>query len=420
MFRSLRLKLTLINVAVIGMILLIFSAVAYGITAEKSERLSREILEMAAIDAGNDTGQFLEYHNQFFDTRSHRIDYFFVRVDERGRITGASPGTEAGSEFLQSLVSKTLSLNRDEGTFSLPGGRKYRFYKTPLAGGSGSALVFLDAGVERRLLGHLVPSLAAAGAGVLAFVFLGSFLMAGRALVPVKEAWERQKNFVADASHELRTPLAVMQTNLELVMDNNEDTVESQMEWLKNVHSENKYMSRLVENLLFLARSDSHRGVPQMTDFILNNAVREALAPFEPVAAGKGIKLDLDEEAQVSVFGSQVRITQLVVNLLENAVKFTSPGGRIALSVRDRGKYAEVTVSDTGIGMAKDHLDKIFNRFYRVDRARSRQGGGFGLGLAIADCIVREHRGTITVTSSPGEGSAFRVTLPRQDRRGKM
>jgi signal transduction histidine kinase len=221
---------------------------------------------------------------------------------------------------------------------------------------------------------------------------------------------------VADASHELRTPLAVINTNLELVLGNADETVVSQSKWLGAIQSEIQRMSKLVSDLLFLARSDSDETIP-MTAFDLSAALHQAVAPFVPFAASKCIDLASSIEPNVLFCGSEGRIKQLIDILIDNAIKHSTAGDKVELKMNTGHSTIEIAVSDTGEGIPDGHLELIFERFYRVDRSRSRDYGGAGLGLSIADCIVKEHGGTINVSSTAGQGAVFTVTFakPKQE-----
>lgn len=196
-------------------------------------------------------------------------------------------------------------------------------------------------------------------------------------------------------------------------MENRDETVESQTKWLENIHVENKHMTKLVSDLLLLARTDSDQQLLEMKDFSISKSVEEAVTAFIPVAEEKNIKIEHSVTQDLSFFGDESRIKQLAVILLDNAVKYTPAGGSISFVLESNKNSIEMIVSDTGEGIEKENLEKIFERFYRVDKARSSETAGTGLGLSIASWIVKEHHGTISVESKLGEGTTFRVTFPQ-------
>ena len=292
----------------------------------------------------------------------------------------------------------------------------YTYLRVPLKQSSGFVISFVDLHQDREILGKLLISLTTGGLICLVLAYYGSRFMADRAMAPIKKSWHRQQDFVADASHELRTPLTVVQLNLELVKGNPEETVGSQSKWLEYSLLETKRMSKLVDDLLFLARADSQQQTFERTQFSLDAALRGVIESFRPLAKTRGIRLESSLESEIAYWGDEFRIKQLMVILLDNALKYTLSGGQVTLGLQNWDTFAEITVSDSGEGIEAEHLTKIFERFYRVDKARSRQNEGTGLGLAIADWIIQSHNGQVNVSSSPGEGTTFVITLPYQSR----
>jgi len=246
---------------------------------------------------------------------------------------------------------------------------------------------------------------------VIFMVYIGSLILSKVAIRPIQAAWQKQLDFTADASHELRTPITVIQTNLDLVMDNREETVESQMKWLKNIKAENQRMSKLVDDLLTLSRADTDQQMVEKEMFMLDEAILESFAPFEALANEKNIKLNVAINNQIAFFGDRKRIKQLIVVILDNALNYTD-SGTVSVKLAQSEKEITITVSDTGHGMEAEHLNKIFDRFYRVSKTKKLNQDGSGLGLSIAKWIVQEHGGWIQATSTVGVGTSFVVHLP--------
>lgn len=220
------------------------------------------------------------------------------------------------------------------------------------------------------------------------------------------------RQFTADASHELRTPLTILTGELELAL-RSARTVEEYQDVLSSALQETLRMSRVVEDLLLLSRADMDRVRLQIDTVHLN----EMLADLADATAILGAEKEIDityrhEEGDFFVEGDHARLYQMFLNLLDNAVKYTTRNGAISLTMHRDGNVVEMRVRDTGMGISKEHQKKIFDRFYRVDKARSRAQGGVGLGLSIVEWTVRAHDGTITVESEPGKGSTFIVRLP--------
>jgi two-component system OmpR family sensor kinase len=223
--------------------------------------------------------------------------------------------------------------------------------------------------------------------------------------------FDRQRTLVADTSHELRNPLMVVRGNLELLAHG--PPPEQRREAVKDAIEEVDRMTRLIADLLFLADADTDQSIARervALDAIVTDVAGDArrLAVRED---GERVFV-LDQNDPVFVQGDAERLRQLISNLVENAMRYTPPGGTIRLALRRHGPVAELTVADTGIGIAEEHQEHIFERFYRVDRGRSRALGGTGLGLSIVRQVAAAHGGTVRLRSSPGAGSIFTVVVP--------
>lgn len=237
--------------------------------------------------------------------------------------------------------------------------------------------------------------------------------MSKKAMVPISGAFSRQREFVADASHELRTPLSVLLSSIDAM----EMTIEPEKEdfigkMLSNMRQEVKRMTHLVSDLLTLARSDSNTVELRTETFDFLPYAEKALESVSPLAAAKQITLKMEAPGALMAIGDPQRLSQLLYILIDNAIKYTSNGGEVKLFLSGEGTELGIAVQDTGIGIKKEDYQRIFERFYRSDKSRSRQMGGHGLGLSIAKWIVETHGGTIKVSSEVGRGSTFIVRIP--------
>jgi signal transduction histidine kinase len=227
----------------------------------------------------------------------------------------------------------------------------------------------------------------------------------------LEETFRRQRQFTADASHELRTPLTILQGEVDLALARPRRP-EEYVVTLQIVQDQIVRMQGLVEDLLTLARADNERADVARDVILLDELVRQAARQSQALFAAKGLVLDVAVGGDgCPVIGDDGRLTQMVLNLLSNAARYTDRGG-VSIAVRREAQQAVLTVRDTGIGIPPDRLALIFERFYRVDIARTRAEGGTGLGLAIAAWIAQAHGGRLTVDSVVGEGSTFRFTMP--------
>jgi signal transduction histidine kinase len=235
-------------------------------------------------------------------------------------------------------------------------------------------------------------------------------------LARLEALFRTQRRFTADVSHELRTPLTTIQGNIDLLRRGLADDPEARRAALADVEGEVARMSRLVDDLLLLARLDAGIELerrPVELDTLLLEVYRQAMLMSD------GVEVHLGHEDQVVVLGDKDRLRQLLLNLADNAIKYTPAGGRVTLSLYHEGDAARIAVTDTGVGIPPEDLAPgpkerplIFERFYRADRARSSGSGGTGLGLSIVDWIVHAHGGRIEVESEVGKGSTFNVWLP--------
>jgi heavy metal sensor kinase len=227
---------------------------------------------------------------------------------------------------------------------------------------------------------------------------------------------ERQQQFVADAAHELRGPLAAMQSSLEVGISQNR-TADAYRDTLADVLEEARHLSKLSNDLLLLAETGDETSVRPREEIDLTAIVRQTIAMFGGVAEERSVGLVLDPPAaNVKLHGDASQLRQVFGNLLANAIRFTPEGGQVTVSVGagEAGRQAVVTVADTGCGIAPEHLDRVFDRFYKADASRTRSdtARGGGLGLAICRSIVERHGGSIAVASTPSRGTTFTVRLP--------
>jgi heavy metal sensor kinase len=234
-------------------------------------------------------------------------------------------------------------------------------------------------------------------------------------LARLETSFSEQQRFIADASHELRTPLAVLRGETEVALEKTRSLAEYQ-ESLALIKDEAERLSRIVEDLFILARQPIDVPIALVKEPVsLNEVVNDCVRAAQVLAARKDLQLKLDSaRADLTLSGDEELLKRMLLNLLDNAVKYTPAGGEISVGLARQNGSAQIVVSDTGIGIPEAAQLHVFDRFYRVDKARSRQLGGAGLGLSIVRWIVEAHGGTIGVKSSPGQGSSFSVELPLQ------
>jgi signal transduction histidine kinase len=265
--------------------------------------------------------------------------------------------------------------------------------------------------VGDALSGLLRQLVLASGVGILLGA-LASLLMASRSLRPISRAFQRQREFVADASHELRTPLTLIRTNVEAWLRRSNGTTRA---YAQSIVEEVEQLNRIVGDLTTLALADARQLQIDRRPLELNDVVKGLMAQATPLAEERGVHFRPQLNGGVRVDADPVRVRQLLLILIDNALSHTASGGNVSVGVLRVNGRAHVTVTDNGEGIPAADLPHIFERFYRADKARTRENGGSGLGLAIAKWIVDAHKGEIAVKSAEGKGTEVDVSLPALD-----
>jgi signal transduction histidine kinase len=275
--------------------------------------------------------------------------------------------------------------------------------------------LFLEVGrstePERQALRQITLILAGGGAVGVALAVAGGFVLSGLALRPIKTAMVRQRSFIADASHELRTPLTLIRANAEL-LQRPSSTAEETGETAAEIIAETDRLNNLVSQLLTLARADADHSAFNMERIDLAKMASDTAHEMRLLAKRKQIAVESDTKGPVTVEGDDTRLRELITILIDNAIKYSDEGSSVKVSVEKADGQAHLIVSDNGRGIPTDALPRIFDRFYRADKARSREIGGTGLGLAIAKWIVDSHDGNIEIDSRQGEGTTVSIELP--------
>jgi two-component system sensor histidine kinase CiaH len=339
--------------------------------------------------------------------------YFIVR---EGPVINSNANYDL-VKFLQNWLQDTDTSDAVVADVRGPDHTMYRVYYQPLMGDSDDVPVYVilaqNVNREWNVLHQLQGVMWWVGAsGAMAAAILG-FWLAARALLPIRKAYQRQTEFVADASHELRTPLAVIQSNLDIVLSHSDQSVMDNLEWIQNARREARRLAKLVEDLLTLARADADKALLRRQPVDAVELVRHLLELFLPLSDAVQVRLGADVRRPVTVMGDPDRLHQLFVILLDNAIKYNRPGGQVTVRIDANRNWGLFWVKDTGIGIAEKDLPKVFDRFYRADPARQHEETtGAGLGLSMAKWIVEAHRGRIRIDSTPGQGTTVSVQLP--------
>lgn len=386
MFRRLKKNLVLFNMGLLTLVFAaIFSAVA-GLMVATSHSQTDMMLRRA-LDP---------QHGPFRDPAP--MGAILLVLDDNGEILSVSAPPQIDKALIQEASSLALAQEREKGEFSY---QTYRFAFALQSGDNPSRLAILDITGQLNFLRDTLLMLLGVSLLSLLVLFAISVLFAGKAVRPVREAFERQEDFIADASHELKTPLAILDANLSVIRSNPEETVESQEKWLSAMEEQSARMNGLIADMLTLAKLDAKQDSGPVYSIDFSQLVTGCLLSFEAVAFESGVRMDTDLTAGVSVSGNREQLSRLVYILLDNAVRHAPAGGRVWVTLQEEKGRAVFRVKNTG-EISQEALPHIFDRFYRTDAARSRDSGGFGLGLAIAHSISRENRAKLTAGSRDG------------------
>ena len=468
LFTSIRSKLTAWYVLLLGVILVLFSSLLFFFLSKRLyESVDNSLTVSARVVARSaqvslNRKPFLPGLEMFFDQFSGlgNLNKFYKIYDGSGNIGSLSQNFD-GSQFplTQPAYTRALKGEISYETFTIAENHLIRVITMPVLRGTELAhLVQVGTSLEVVIdtLKNLKIILWAAVPAVLMLTALVGRFIARRALkpvakitqtakdigsgknlskrIPVPEAkdeigqlaltfntmmdrlessFSQMRQFSSDASHELRTPLTVLKGESELILGKERKPEEYQGVISSNLE-EIQYMSKVLEDLFLLSKSDENQIVLDWRPLDLSLLIEEVCKHAEILASEKGIRVVIAYLERLQIHGDPVRLRQMIWNVVQNAIKYTQPDGEVKISVQEKEDTVLLVVQDNGIGISEDDLPLIFNRFYRVDKARSREERGTGLGLSICKFIVDAHEGSIDIESKLGEGTKIRISLPKK------
>ena len=420
MIKKLRRRIILINMLLMGVVILgIFTAVNINIYSNSVRTLERgmnqlfeknrdgdrpEDMQLPYGQSDDSAKEMLRFDKRGFDGEAPMqiSSYVVVELDENGEITSfEETNVTMDEEDIKACVKLATGRSGQVNEYNL-------MYVSREMIGKKTIIFTSNAGIFTELQGSLIISTLLFLAGM-AVIFLISLFLSGLAVKPVKKAWEQQKQFVADASHELKTPLTVILANNNIMMSHKDSTVADERQWLESTEEEANHMKKLIDNMLFLAKSDAGTAKIQFSEVNLSEITEGCALIFEPVAFEKEIMTETDIEDGVTVKGDATQLNQLVHILVDNAVKYADSGTSIKIRLHRHGEHAELSVNNRGVPIPKEDIDHIFDRFYRAEKSRTTKG--YGLGLSIAQRIVESMNGKIAVVSNEAEGTTFTVKI---------
>lgn len=410
MIYKLRKKFILISAVAVGFVfVLIFGSIYFSTAAQLDQTMDR----LTDVLSSND-GTFPDFsktekpsapigfptERTFTPETAFSTRFFTVYLDNNDQIV--SENTESISsvskEGVREYTAQALSKGSERGWIL-----SYRYKLTDTD--SGKTIVFVNGETNKSMTARLVYTVL--------FVLLGSFLaillliilISKRAVKPTAEAYEKQKQFITDANHELKTPLTLILSNVDIV-----ESEIGENEWLEDIRGEGERMGELINQLVTLSRMDEEDSNLEAAEFNLSTVALDTASEFEGLAYEKQKGLSADIAPDIICSGDEALIRQLISILLDNAIKYCDPDGQITFNVRAKGRNAVITSENTYAYVDNVELDKLFDRFYRADKARSFTGS-FGVGLSIAKSIAHKHKGDITAYKKDSEHIGFKAKL---------
>ncbi|MBD7914353.1 GHKL domain-containing protein [Clostridium sp. Sa3CUN1] len=327
-----------------------------------------------------------------------------IELDSENNIAKVSTFMEVEEESLENTIYEIIKQEDKYGKIKLEGS-SYGYLKDYST--KGIKIALMSRQPQMNVLNNLLKVFISIGSISLILLLLISIYLTNRTIKPIKETFEKQKQFIANASHELKTPLAIIKTNNSLVLSNKSATVESQGKWLNYINNQIERMSELLDEMLTLAKLDTNKELKEFSEFDFSKLVNNILLTFEAVIFENRIQLESNILKDIKLKGDKESIKRVVIILLDNAIKYTNKNGKINVDLVQEKNKIKLKVNNTGEGIKKEDLEKIFERFYRVDSSRARETGGYGLGLSIAKSIVESHNGKIYAESNIGKDTTF-------------
>lgn len=411
MIKKLRKKFIITNMSLVSVVLIVVFSVLCISSYKRINRENYNALKMAAEMPENNFNKKMELGGgRHPDEPKSNTPVLCVLLDYDGKVKSTSGNNaEMSEDVLEKAVKQVLASDKESGTISSLGVIYFKV-QTP----QGLKIAFADSRTGWDAMENLIlTSLLVVAGALTAFFFISMFLSVW-ALRPVEQAWNQQRQFVADASHELKTPLTVILANTDILLSHRQSTIEEQVKWVEYIKEESSRMKKLVDDMLFLAKCDDSRIKTVKTDFNISDMIQSCVLSFEPVAFEHNVALGSSIKPDISYCGDEGQLRQIADILLDNACKYAGKKGRVNLRLKNGPDGVVLSVNNTGTPIPQESLDHLFERFYRVDTSRSRQQGGHGLGLSIAKSIADNHHAKISVKSTEQDGTTFTVILPHK------
>ncbi|WP_257535701.1 sensor histidine kinase [Mesobacillus foraminis] len=426
-FRNQQLKFMLFNLIAFTVIFTIFSIIIFSqvqntLFSKTDEELS-SLREKMTDDAGSgfvpppenkDLNQALPPKDRQRNKMNPRI--IVVQWDHAGNIVNEG---EIGSLFYENYLQdfKLDKTNKDEITMtSIHDEYDFRyllFKDNNDLDEIAYTQLMINVDPEQTIISNFEKLIVICSVIFIVLSISASFILSKKMMKPIIQSWNKQAEFVENASHELRTPLTIIQNKLELLLTSPQEKIADKFENIALSLSETRRLSKLTSDLLTLARADSAETQLVKQPVSIDAFIEKVCAPYREIAELQDKHFWLKLQCPVTMEADETRLHQLLVILLDNSLKYTGENDSIGVKTYTEDQRIAIEVSDTGIGIKDENIPYVFDRFYREDKARSRETGGMGLGLSIAQWIVSSHNGSIKVINNQNKGTTFKVKLPK-------
>ena len=392
MFEKLKRKFIFINMTLLTLVFILIFGTIYITTAANMDRELEGDLK-GAIQNPRKPGPDFKNGNSII-----------IDLDSENNVANVTTNIEIDNSVLEKSIYSILKNEKKLDKIDISGS-SYGYLKEHTPKGLKIALISRE--LQINMLNNLLKVFLTVGSISLVLLFYISVYLTNKTIKPIKESFEKQKQFIADASHELKTPLAIIRTNTSVIISNKDKTVESQIKWVNYISNQVDRMAKLIDDMLSLTKLDSNKVMEEKSSFNFSKVLDSILLGFEAVVFENDIILETEIQENVNLKANKEEIKKLCSILLDNALKYTNSSGKIDVILYEEKNKVYLKVKNTGDGIKKEDLERIFERFYRADTSRSRETGGYGLGLSIAKSIVDSHNGRIYAESDIGKDTTF-------------
>ncbi|MCI6693923.1 MAG: HAMP domain-containing histidine kinase [Clostridium sp.] len=393
MFDKLKKKFILINMSLLTMVFVLIFGTIYITTSISMEKDLEHELKSTISNPRKPGPNFKMMSSSII-----------IELDSNNNIAKVTSYIEIDEDILQDAINTIIKNENNLDKIKIEGS-SYGYLKEYTLKGLKIALISREPQIN--VLNNLLKVFIGIGSISLILLLFISIYLTNKTIKPIKESFEKQKEFIANASHELKTPLTIIRTNTSLVLSNSSETVGSQSKWLNYINNQIERMSKLIDEMLSLAKLDTGKELEEFIVFDISKLINNVLLTFEAVLFENNIELSSNIEEDITIKGDRESIKKVFIILLDNAIKYTNKNGKIDVELNKDKNKIKLKIKNTGEGIKKEDLDKIFERFYRLDTSRARDTGGYGLGLSIAKSIVESHNGKIYAESNIGKDTTF-------------